>query len=439
MFAQFLIDNTRRFSSKFDIAVDNIAAELLHSALFHDKLLYVDDYIVNNPYLSNALLRYETIHNIFQSDYSYIGLSDISNCLYDKILYLQSVNIYHPHFRSLDNFVNTQKIFESQHNSINTIKYNACDFRSKFTEEVFAVFKSELSKKILGDKYIEVYDIIKAISEEKASATGDTTLRQSDFEHANREYASLDVRLKDIDLEEDPKQFKNKIYELERFCYRNARASILDNSIIMPPEHSQIFKRNFDVVHQIYDNIYYNSEWFFAWNLLQLTTNDINILRSSEEFLEYRDAVNSIHKLNLDHALQKVSSLYISRIEALIKERIPSDKRKQLKRKIILITPLLSIANTLSSIESRLSENLSDKNIGNANIAIAIYSNLGDQGVGDSLNILLQNIAAIPIELTRMATFSDIKATNLLNMLENALGRKICADSKLPDQYTAYS
>jgi hypothetical protein len=113
MHFQGLLDNTRRGIDGNDINfAESLTAEFIHSLLFHEEVICLDDYIINNPGLRNSLTMYPVIRDLLLLPAVSLYKDDQYSTLQQKMAANADRNAYHYKFGSPDGYLNAVDLID---------------------------------------------------------------------------------------------------------------------------------------------------------------------------------------------------------------------------------------------------------------------------------------------------------------------------------------
>ncbi|MFZ5426361.1 MAG: hypothetical protein ACOZEN_05270 [Thermodesulfobacteriota bacterium] len=435
MHLQFLLDNTRTTQTLDERCTNHLAAELIHSTLFHKTIIYLDAYLVNNPFFIQASRHHSVIQDIFHLDDTHIALIDKNKSLLDNLEYLVSNNIFHPSFKNAELLGKTENIIRQICGNTNLIRYNINNYREEFTKSITGTFSSDLAATETGLPKELLAEAITHIINEKSDTQHDKTLGQSDFEHANRQYAPFESYLLKKIPTLDIKKIRTPVFKLERYCYRNARAKALDSSIIMHPEHRAI-----DVYDKPHKTVLdgtrtsIESRWFHVNNLTNIDIETIVKIRESEEFSKYNYYTTNKDALSIPEHIERLrinTKNYIEYIDRIIKESLPAERRIDIQGHNILIDFLIRtsrIAQNIAEIDL-FSESDLTKSAAELSVQIADTASLLPSGIpiGETVTEFAAQLYRLPILSPFLSAKSEMTASNIQHELDKRHGESITA------------
>jgi hypothetical protein len=339
MHFQLLIDNTRQgIVGGLPAFSEQLAAELVHSLLFHENVGFLDDFVVNNPAIRQVIANYPAAAEAFRFPNAVLYRDERFTSLADKMELSAPNDAFHFVFGSADKFLADKEKLCEFFKPLRVINYNHVKLRQNFTTEFLKFLSSPFAVEQLQGFAGELVDLLHAYLAYKKSITPDlpNVLRQSDFEGGTRRQS----RIAEFVLARSPHvplaSLEGKLQKLAQYSYRYSLTGVDQAPAIMHDEHTATYRQlnnHMNLISLARTGIRVESPFFHTRNLLKLDIDDVLEIRGRESFIKYQQALAEYSPTNIDAGQRHLGLCleeHIKSINSYIKDRLSPSERVSL-------------------------------------------------------------------------------------------------------------
>ena len=447
MHLQLLVDNTRRgiVAESVDFS-ERLAAEIIHSLLFHESVAYLDAFIINHPALRKSFHNYPWVAESLKLPICALYQDDRFQSPLEMMEANARHDAFHPAFGTAKSYQSDSEAISAWIKGVKVLPYNHLRARENFTNRTLELFSTGFAAAQLENHHLELTDLLNAYLAEKRDNGVPTVLRQSDFEGGARTESRLSEFAARTNSAFPIRKFESVVSEIARYSYRSSLVDHAEKTpAIMHDEQTAMYRAlNHERLTTLSKQpIRIESPYFHAKNLLKLNLEDIEKIRAGNSFKQYQETLGSFSTCDLDRSQENLSRSiedYIKSLNAYIGARLHAWDRYSLagSHKIIDFSVLTSSAAVtlgaslnakLEKVTSRVEVSLK---IGDVLRTVGVPVPALNSAASEAMMLTLKVAPSIPFEVGMRLHDAG---TALIDRVERAFGDSV-ASELFPDEGT---